>query len=134
MFLQFLLFRPLYASDDHHHDRRIRICEDSETQRCYLWDPYASTQEVSRSFSNLSEISDLSTTSISSQPWAIPNINYSFETSTESILATKWRVTRKNNDPRPLYITAPPPLPNGTPRSLEEYAKLLPISMFFNAL
>ena len=97
MFLIFLL-QVVLASDEG------KGCNISDSQQCYLWDPYASNQEVSRSFSIR---------------------RASFATLPTSNKSSSFASLRAYQTP----LLSAAPLPNGTPRSMEEYVNLLPISM-----
>ena len=112
MFTRILLIQALLSSDDTKRLSGTRS-DTPVSQRCYLWNPYSSNNEVSRSFHNYS----LSPAHTDRQLQKEPLVNQATNLSKSSTHQT------------PLAPFCPP-LPTETPRSLEEYAKLLPISMF----
>ena len=141
------------ADEDTGLRQRRDVSDIPILQRCYLWDPYASNQEVSRSFSNFSSFCDsensppppiftpcnnsLLPASRTSTTCSMPIINFTFPEPSPFASAQRHYSQTPAVGIRPLYAPSPPPLPNDTPRSMDEYAKLLPISMcntsFFNS-
>ena len=143
MVVQFLLITALLASDEDIGLRARRNVSDIlDLQRCYLWNPYSSKNEVSRSFHNYSLspthseqtphrplFTPIINESLSSTSWTLP----SYETTVGSpwVLpeppSCAWPKSFQTPPIRPLFSS--PAVPNETPKSLKEYAKSLPMSM-----
>ena len=152
MLVPFLLIHVLWASDDDIGLRgRRNVSDILDLQRCYLWNPYSPNNEVSRSFHNNS-LSPTHPEPSPSLPLVTPiNINPTLSSASWSMptslsIASPWTLPEPPSCAWPTNYVSPlrvvgvkphfssPPLPAETPRSLEEYVKLLPISMLSMSL
>ena len=153
MLLLIMVMQLLLASENDQGLReRRKVSFIPDLQPCYLWNPYASNQEISRTFGNFclsrpplltpNIIHSLSNTSPS---WALPTLMSSAQSSSMPTINFSalpdpplCALSNLSQSPLPVigikplcafYEFPPPPLPDDIPRTMDEYVKLIPISM-----